>query len=147
MQLKTIKNSNEMGAFAGSFIKNLNQDKKQALIIGLFGDLGSGKTTFVQNVAQFFGIKNHVTSPTFVIQKKYSIDSEEFDFKNLIHIDAYRLESGEELLSLDWEEIKNNPKNIIFIEWPEKVSEVLPKDTKMIKFRFIDENVREIGFE
>jgi tRNA threonylcarbamoyladenosine biosynthesis protein TsaE len=147
MHSKMIESSNKMGVFADFFVENLLEDKEQALTIGLSGDLGSGKTTFVQSVAKFFGIKNHVTSPTFVLQKKYPIDSKESDFKNLIHIDAYRLENSQDLLSLGWEEIKNNPENIIFIEWPEKVSEVLPKDIKMIKFKFIDENVREVFYE
>lgn len=147
MQSKTINNLEEMGIWVNFFVENLPKNSKQALVVGLSGDLGSGKTTFVQGVAKVLEIKNHITSPTFVIQKRYKISSQEFDFKNLIHIDAYRLESGEELLSLGWEELKNNSENIIFIEWPEKVSEVLPENIKMIYFKFIDENVREISYE
>jgi tRNA threonylcarbamoyladenosine biosynthesis protein TsaE len=62
----------------------------------------------------------------------------------LIHIDAYRLEKSEELLSLGWKEISENPKNLIFVEWPEKVKEILPNDIRMLEFRFIDETTREI---
>ncbi|MFQ5662136.1 MAG: tRNA (adenosine(37)-N6)-threonylcarbamoyltransferase complex ATPase subunit type 1 TsaE, partial [Candidatus Paceibacteria bacterium] len=61
-----------------------------------------------------------------------------------IHIDAYCLESASELKSLGWEEISKNSKNIIFIEWPENVKEILPKDKQEIHFKFIDENTREI---
>ena len=83
-----------------------------------------------------------MTSPTFVIEKIYKLDNKNFD--HLIHIDAYRLASGEELLHLGWEEIAKNSKNIIFIEWPERVSEILPKDIEKILFTFVGDNIREI---
>lgn len=117
-------------------------DKDSALIVGLYGDLGSGKTAFTQAVAKCLGVKETVTSPTFVIEKIYKLDNKNFD--HLIHIDAYRLKSGEELLHLGWEEIAKNPKNIIFIEWPEIVTEILSDNIKKIHFTFIAENIREI---
>ncbi len=113
-----------------------------ALVIGLYGDLGSGKTTFVQNVAKIFGIKEFVTSPTYVIEKIYNIEHPKF--KKLVHIDAYRLNSSKELLSLDWERTLGDERNIILIEWPEKVAEILPKNHAKIYFKFISENEREI---
>jgi tRNA threonylcarbamoyladenosine biosynthesis protein TsaE len=62
-----------------------------ALVVGLYGDLGSGKTTFVQDIAKIFGIKEFVTSPTFVIEKIYNVNHP--SFKKIIHIDAYRIDS------------------------------------------------------
>jgi len=120
------------------------RNNQNALIVGLYGDLGSGKTTFVKGIAKVFGLEKTITSPTFVIEKIYKLKNQVLD--NLIHIDAYRLKSGDELLSLGWEEISKNPKNIIFIEWPENVNDILPSDVEKIKFRFVDENVREITF-
>lgn len=122
------------------FVKN----SKGAIIVGLYGDLGSGKTVFTQVVAKRLGVKETVTSPTFVIEKIYKLKGGNFD--HLIHIDAYRLKSGDELLHLGWEEITKNPKNIIFIEWPEMVAEILPDNVKKIYFTFVDENTREIRF-
>ena len=113
-----------------------------ALIVGLYGDLGSGKTAFTQVVAKCLGVKETVTSPTFVIEKIYKLDHR--DFEHLIHIDAYRLKNGDELLHLGWEEIAKNPKNIIFIEWPERVAEILPNNMKKIYFTFVNEDTREI---
>jgi len=93
-------------------------------------------------------------SPTMVAlspffrEKIYKIDNEEFD--HLIHIDAYRLDSGEELLNLGWEEITKDPKNLIFLEWPERVEDIIPKGSKSyreINFKFIDENTREISHD
>ena len=147
MQSEIIKNLDEMNIWANSFIEGLQKGLSKAFVVGLSGDLGSGKTTFVQSVAKVLGVEKYITSPTFVIQKRYKIISDKIAFENLIHIDAYRLERGDELLNLDWEEIIKNPKNIIFIEWPEKVSEILPKDMKKIEFRFIDEKTREIFYE
>lgn len=137
------KNLKEAEKIAWDFTeKEFAKNKDKALIVGLYGDLGSGKTAFTQAVAKCLGVKETVTSPTFVIEKIYKLKGENFD--HLIHIDAYRLKSGDELLRLGWEEIAKNPKNIIFIEWPEKVAEILPKNIKKIYFTFIDKNTREI---
>ncbi len=128
---------------AEDFIKKLsNQTQSEALVVGLYGDLGSGKTTFTQAIAKIFNIKEDVTSPTFVIEKIYTINDKKF--KKLIHIDAYRLDSAKELSALDWERTLGDSKNIIFIEWPERVLEVLPKNHAKIFFKFLSENEREI---
>ena len=132
---------------AKSFVEKntqAEQMREKALIVGLYGDLGSGKTTFVKGIAKVFGLEKTITSPTFVIEKIYKLKNQVCD--NLIHIDAYRLKSGDELLNLGWKEISKNPKNIIFIEWPENVNDILPSDAKNIKFRFVDKNIREIIF-
>src|SRR3989344_2459485 len=117
------------------------RNNQNALIVGLYGELGSGKTTFVKGIAKVFGLEKTITSPTFVIEKIYKLKNQVFD--NLIHIDAYRLKNEKELLNLGWREIS---KNINFIEWPENVNDILPSDAKNIKFRFVDENMREITF-
>ena len=113
-----------------------------AAIIGLYGDLGSGKTTFTQYVAKILGVNETITSPTFVIEKKYDIKHS--FFKKLIHIDAYRIDSSKEISTLDWNEISGNPHNIILIEWPERIADILPKNHAKIFFKFISENEREI---
>jgi len=113
-----------------------------ALVVGLYGDLGSGKTTFTQAVAKIFDIKEDITSPTFVIEKVYNTQHPKF--KNLVHIDAYRLDSAKELSVLDWHKTLSDSRNIIFIEWPEKVLEILPKNHAKVFFKFLSENEREI---
>ena len=147
MRTKIINNLDELSNFADYFISNLRPSERGATVIGLQGDLGSGKTAFVQSIAKIFGVAEYVTSPTFVIQKRYKINnSNHNEFKNLIHIDAYRLDSGEELLNLGWREILSNPKNIIFIEWSERVAEILPPNTMKLHFKFIDNKTREISY-
>ena len=106
-----------------------------ALIIGLEGELGSGKTTFIKAFAKGLGIKKRLTSPTFVLMKNY---------RNFYHIDCYRIKSYKDILGLDFQEIISNPKNIILIEWAEKVKKILPKNIIWIKFKIISDKEREI---
>ncbi len=121
--------------------KNCGKDVQNATVVALEGDLGAGKTTFVKTVADIFGIRRTVTSPTFVIEKVYKLPKTE-SFTHLIHIDAYRIGDGSELLSLGWKDILKNPGNIIFIEWPERVADVLPEGVLVIRFKFVDETTR-----
>ncbi len=131
--------------------------KEEAVVVALNGQLGSGKTTFVQAVARSLGVKENITSPTFVIMKKYSLWGKESinkhtdkisvgHFKNLIHIDAYRLESGDELKVLDFEEIVADPRNLVLIEWADNVKDGLPTNLKKIDFEYVSENERKISF-
>ena len=138
----TLKNVEETKEFAENYIKNLVPIAGGATIVCLYGDLGSGKTTFVQSAAIELGVTGIVTSPTFVIEKKYDLETP--NFNTLYHIDAYRLKSGGELLSLGWKEIIKNPKNIIFIEWPKYVHDALPDDVYKMEFIFVDENTRTV---
>src|SRR5437870_249849 len=105
----------------------------KAEIIALQGELGSGKTHFAQHFGKILGVSEDMQSPTFVIMKSYAIDWK--GFKKLIHIDAYRLEHENELLHLGWDELIDDPKNLILIEWPERVENLIPKEAKRIKFR------------
>jgi len=117
---------------------------KVVTVVGLHGDLGSGKTAFTKCIAKLLGINETVTSPTFVIEKIYSLKGQPFE--RLIHIDAYRLESGKELLHLEWKEICADPKNLILIEWPENVADVMPENYIKINFEFVDEATRKMEF-
>lgn len=108
--------------------------RRQALIIGLTGDLGSGKTTFIQGFLKELGVKQRITSPTFVIFKRYEIKDKKY--KNVYHIDCYRLNKPEEILKLDFKEIIDNPENIVLIEWAEKLKKVLPKKIDWINFEY-----------
>lgn len=118
---------------------------KRAAIICLSGDLGSGKTTFVQAVASELGLKTVVASPTFVVEKVYKLPAG-WPWRRLIHFDCYRLEQPTELKALGWEELQVDSANLIFLEWPERVAAALPVGSQQIKFRFIDENTRELIF-
>lgn len=106
-------------------------------VIGLYGDLGSGKTALTKSIAKTLGVIEEVTSPTFVIAKFYKGKE-----KNLIHIDAYRLEHFSELESLGFKEWCADPENLVVIEWPEKVKEILPPHDH-VDCVFVNETTRE----
>jgi len=125
------------------------EDFSRAKIIAFSGTLGVGKTTLTQEIAKQLGIKENVISPTFVIMKIYYVDknSEYYSkFKRFIHIDAYRLTSGSELLKIGWEEIISDKDNLVIIEWPENVKECLDKDTYWVKLGHVDGETRSIEF-
>lgn len=117
------------------FDPTLRRIKKKAWVIGLQGELGAGKTKFAQGFARGLGIGQRLTSPTFTLLKKY---------KNLYHIDCYRLNKSKDLIDLDFKEIISDPKNIVLIEWAEKVRAILSKDVIWIKFEVISKNKRKI---
>ena len=135
-----IHNLEEIQKFADDFASTLEPRGNGATIVALQGDLGAGKTTFTQCVAKHFDIADAVQSPTFVIMKIYKLKSNAY--KLLIHIDAYRLEKSSELLHLGWEELISDPKNLILIEWPERVEDILPKHAT-VKFSHVSETERE----
>lgn len=116
-------------------------------ILALVGDLGSGKTTFTQFLAKELGVKENVTSPTFVLMKKYKIEKLRKQ-KNkkikryLYHLDAYRLSSPDEALDLGLEEIWSDPKNITVIEWADRIADILPE--KRIEIAFSLEKERKV---
>ena len=131
-------------ALAQDFLHKMKVHHERATVVGLRGDLGAGKTAFVQQVASLLGVMETITSPTFVIEKIYKLDHKHFS--HLIHIDAYRLESDQELRALGWNVITADPKNLIMIEWPENVAGCMPEEATFIDFKFIDEATREITF-
>jgi len=135
---KDAKETQKIGSFLAEEIKKEKKIKNKAVIIALEGDLGGGKTTFVQGFTKGLGLKDNITSPTFVILKKYEISN-----LGLYHIDCYRIKD-EDLLELGFNEIINNDKNIIIIEWAERVKKILPKNTFWLKFEYLDKNKRRI---
>lgn len=139
------KNIGDTEKIAKDFIKTKARrvlDTRRAFVVGLYGDLGAGKTAFVQAVGKILNIKRKINSPTFVVMKRYSLGKAS-RFKNLFHLDAYRLKNEKELLHLGWGEIIADPQNIIFIEWPENVKKAMPKKHFKIKIANIKEGYRK----
>lgn len=111
----------QIGSFAKRLIESIHVKSDRAYVVFLSGDLGSGKTTTTKAIAKELGIEEDITSPTFVILKRYEIKKGQF--KNLIHIDAYRLKNYEELRRIKIQEYIQDSSNLILIEWPEMVSD------------------------
>lgn len=124
--------------FANEFAKSLQGGE----IILLSGDLGAGKTTFTRGLGKALGVKQNVNSPTFVVMKVYHADTATVN--KLVHIDAYRLNSGRDLMNIGATEYFGAEKTVVVIEWPEKVEDILPKNAMRINIKNIDENKREL---
>ncbi len=120
------------------------RDSCGAFVLGLEGDLGGGKTTFLQGFAKGLGIKERILSPTFVILKRYKIRNTRYEIQNFYQIDCYRILKTKEILNLGLEGILSNPQNIVAIEWAEKIKTLLPRETIWLKFRFVNDNKRRI---
>lgn len=118
----------------------------RATVVALSGELGGGKTTFVRAIARFFGAEEAITSPTFVIQKTYPLSDAAVGFERLIHIDAYRLQNPDEMKTLRWEEVLADPKNLVFVEWPERIESLLPPETIRLSFDIGDGPERFISY-
>lgn len=131
MHTQVIVDQEELREYAERTVRAL-ETEEGAVILALSGDLGAGKTTFVQKVATVLGVHESVTSPTFVIMRSYATNHQRF--AQLVHIDAYRLEHVDELGVLGFAELCTDPASLICIEWPERVSELLPASTKHITF-------------
>jgi len=112
-------------------------------IICLTGELGSGKTTFTQGILKGLKTKGPYTSPTFVVMKEYGIKSHESGIKKAYHFDAYRV-GVKDILDLGWEEIIANKKNVVIIEWAEKIRRIIPERAIWIKFKHKGKEIREI---
>lgn len=116
--------------------------QKHACILALEGELGAGKTTFIQGFARALKIRQKITSPTFVLIKSYKLKTA--NYKLLYHIDAFRLKDWRELASLGIKEMFVIPENIILIEWAERVSPILSRKHTKIHIDHLGKNTRKI---
>lgn len=143
------RSENETKSVAKDLIKQIISSNKGSIFVGLIGDLGAGKTAFVKGVAEFFGVGDPVTSPTFVIQRIYEIGEENrrqenHGFKRLVHMDLYRLEDEKSLEAIKWEEYKNTKDNIIFVEWPNQIWKNAPEGMIEIRIEHGEGDERKI---
>ncbi len=141
---KNSQETKKIGRVLAGGIFNWRLGDKEALIIALEGELGAGKTTFAQGLAKGFKIKEKITSPTFVILKKFNL--KDSFWQNLYHIDCYRVNSPQDILDLDFKEITSRPKNIVVIEWAEKIKSILPKEKVLwVSFSYLEKNERKLS--
>lgn len=134
-QTKTSEQTRLLGV---EFAKKI----KQGDILAFYGDLGSGKTTFIQGLALGLNIKRRIISPTFIIIRHYKLKN-----GNFYHIDLYRTQNVNDLLSVGLDEILITKENIVTIEWSEKLGSLMPKIRYDLKFSYIDEFTRSISIK
>lgn len=143
MVSETISTVAELSALGSKYLATLNLEVG-ATVLALHGDLGAGKTTFVQTLARSLGVTETVTSPTFVIMKQYGTNSAQFT--TLIHIDAYRIETDDEMRPLRFAELLAQPQTLICVEWAERIQTLLPKGTVHISLVLNQDESRTITY-
>ena len=109
-------------------------------VVAMYGELGSGKTAFVRGMARGMGISMRVSSPTFTIVNEYHGDRE------LIHFDMYRLNSGDELFDIGWDDYLNRG-SVCAVEWSENVEDAFYGDEIIVRFEKTSPTARRIIIE
>lgn len=117
-------------------------------VVTLHGNLGSGKTTFVQGLAKGFGIKKRIISPSFIIMRTYEVGekSKDLGIKHFYHVDLYRIETEKDIEGLGLLELINNKETIVVVEWPDKIEHLLPEDRIDLYFEYMADDKRSITF-
>ena len=166
MDTFVTKNANQTRKLGELLAKELQGGQ----VICLTGELGSGKTTFTQGVLKGLGTKGPYTSPTFVVMKRYEVKSQKFSkvrpfpsptsrgipqgqtlsnssrpsfIQNIYHVDCYRV-GPKDIFDLGWKEVIADKKNIIIVEWAERMKSIIPKKAVWISFRHREKNERKI---
>ncbi|MCD6232996.1 tRNA (adenosine(37)-N6)-threonylcarbamoyltransferase complex ATPase subunit type 1 TsaE [bacterium] len=123
----------------------VRKHKKAAIVFGLQGNLGSGKTTFLQGFAQGLGLKERILSPTFVIMKRFRFNnSATKQFNDFFHIDCYRIKKPEEILDIGFKKVISNPRNIVCVEWADRIKKIMPPNTIWLRFSFLGKEKRKV---
>jgi tRNA threonylcarbamoyladenosine biosynthesis protein TsaE len=110
-------------------------------IIALHGDLGAGKTVFARGLAKGLGITEPVSSPTYTIIQEYQLAS-----GWLFHLDLYRIRGAESALAFGVDEYLNEPAAIVLIEWPERITGLLPESTLHLSIEYLTEEERRLSW-
>lgn len=140
---KKLRDTRELAKILLGGWLEANKKKNSNWLICLSGELGSGKTAFAKSLARELGVSRIVSSPTFVIMKRYEPGRNKK--YTLYHFDCYRISDAREVLDLGFEEILHGENNIIIIEWPENIEGILPKKRLNLRFEVVDESVRRIS--
>lgn len=147
------KSPKETGGIAAKVAKKIVRQGTdgKAAVIGLTGDLGSGKTTFVQGFARALGIRRRVVSPTFTIMRRYALPKTSSayrrGFRSLVHVDAYRVHKPKELKVIKFASWLQDPAAIVLIEWADLVGKKLLRDARIIHFAHGAGGSRIISFK
>ena len=122
--------------------QHLARTLKGGDFLAFYGELGAGKTTFIQGLAKGLGIEKRIISPTFIIMRHYALK-----LKNFYHVDLYRTQSKHDLLGIGLDQIIQDENNIVALEWAQKLGEMLPKKRIDVHMEYLGEDQRKIIIE
>ncbi len=135
----TIHSIDEIAAAAAQFVRAIGDRR----VFAFYGEMGAGKTTFVQAVCKALGVEDVINSPTFAIVNEYAIPDGEYP---IYHFDFYRIKRLEEVYDMGYEEYFYGG-GLCFIEWPELIEELLPDDVVHVKIDMQDDGTRVFSFD
>ena len=147
------QNEKETSDFAKNVLKEALREAgaDRPLIFYLEGELGAGKTRFVKGLAEALGIKDNITSPTFVLMKKYEVPKGYrvwgIGYRSFYHIDCYRIYDAKDARQIGLDKILENPRAIVAIEWAERIEEIIPRPYWKIRFEHVGEGKRRISIK
>ena len=137
-ELDFISHSAEQTGRLGA---RLGQLLRAGDVVCLAGDMGAGKTVFASGIGKGWGTKYPVTSPTFNLVHTHRRDQ---DSSRLYHLDCYRLAHVDEVDGIGFDDIVDDPKGLLLVEWPERISEALPENRLWIEIRVIESTRRNL---
>lgn len=128
-----IDSLNDLDKVADALLESLNGRN----VVAFFAPMGAGKTTLISAIMERMGSQDTVTSPTFALVNQYYTESEE----PVYHFDFYRINSIAEAFDMGYEEYFYSG-DLCLVEWPEKIEQLLPEDTMVVKIEIIDPTTR-----
>lgn len=133
MVSQSVEQTHELGARLAAHLRAGD-------VLALQGDLGAGKTNFVQGLARGLGITEDVTSPTFILANEYYTGR-----VPLFHVDVYRVENADEAAGFGLDDYLNG-NGVTVVEWAERVRAALPHDVLWVELEYVSENERSLRF-
>jgi tRNA threonylcarbamoyladenosine biosynthesis protein TsaE len=135
MEEMRIETPKDLETLARAVLARVPEQHDRATVFALHGELGVGKTAFTQALASVLGVHEVVPSPTFVVMRLYEIPAHP-QFRQLVHIDAYRIGDENEAAVIGLPALLSDPANLICIEWPDKIKSYIPDDALHMEFSF-----------
>lgn len=142
----TVQTPDDFDSVITSVMQQAEAISGQAALVTLAGDLGAGKTTFTQQLAKHLGVTEPVVSPTFGIMKIYEL-SDQPHFDQLVHIDAYRIQSEDEVGPLRLDEMFAAPRTLVCVEWPNNIATALPETKISITITITNGEQRQVQID
>lgn len=134
-------------SLAKTFAETITKSRLRGpLVLALEGELGAGKTSFLKGLAKGLGLKQKITSPTFLIARKYRLPRKIKNFSYFYHVDAYRITGGRDLAVTGVNRALGDPRAIVAIEWANMVKKHLPKNSIRIRIEHRSKNERTFSF-
>ena len=137
------------GQLVREIIAKKSAKKNGAYAIALSGDLGSGKTAFIQGVAYALGVKEKVLSPTFLLMRSFGLgkdgEGQRAPFSSMYHFDFYRLGNPKDVLDLGYEEVMENNDHLVVMEWADRFKQLIPKDAVWVNLEWLAPDKRKIS--